>query len=284
MMLGLLRELGLSLVAATFGAIVFAWSGTMQARLHVFHHYGVLLWLPAMLWAVTRIHRGGGLGAVLGLALATAMTWTAGHPPVAIATCLFAGTWFVVGCARAGRQAFARGAAGFALGLGLAACAIAPLWAYVAESGRDADAILATTRRAEELDPAAWLNLVLESPFSRPALNRQGGVPYHLSPLLWLLHSRAGETGVAPMLNQTEHRLYLGALPILLAVCGIGRRQRWTGTAAMLGTAVLLVLAAGRAHGLSRPRVRNPGALYRRHSGPARHRRAELHRESLRQR
>jgi hypothetical protein len=248
LMLGLLRELGAGWQASLFGAVAFAWSGTMAARIHLYPHYGALLWLPGMLWAIERVRRRGGAGPVAALALCTLLTWTAGYPPAALSSTLVAGAWLAAGAVGArGRIAgvLGLGAAGFAIGLGLAAYVLVPMAAFFLEVGREADAPLVALRRAHALDFAGWLNFVLEAPFSTPSLNREGGVPHGTAPLLWLLHSRAGEAGVEPWLKFTEHRVYLGALPLLALPFALLWRPRRVGAAALLGTLALLVAAAG---------------------------------------
>src|SRR4029453_17322560 len=95
LMLGFLRGEGLGAGAALLGAVTFAWSGTLSARLHLFMHYDTLLWLPGMLWAASAIARGGGAGAVLGRAGATAGAWTGGFAPSAVTMSLAAGAWWL---------------------------------------------------------------------------------------------------------------------------------------------------------------------------------------------
>ncbi|MEM7205301.1 MAG: hypothetical protein AAF628_33910 [Planctomycetota bacterium] len=250
LMLGLLRELRLGWPAALFGAVVFAWSGTMAARLHLFPHYGTLAWLPGSLWALERLRRPehDGWRAAAALAGCTAMTWTAGYPPAAVASSLVTGAWLLlrVGTARAQRwRGLGRGTSGLLLGLGLAAFALAPMTAYFLATGRTDEPELMQLRLSRTLDPCEWLDLVWSAPFGTPALNRDGGIPHNKAPLLWLLHSRADAEGVEPLLKFTEHRLYLGALPILLVPWSLAHRARAVAVLVLAGTAALLAGAAG---------------------------------------
>ena len=243
LMLGLLRELGCGSLAATFGAVAFCCSGTMLARLHVYTHHGTLLWLPAMLWALTCLARTGSARAVAALALATALCWTAVFPPAALACSLVAGLWYLVLALRSARFAL-RGALGFLLGLSLAAFQLLPMIGYYPESQHDLAPDL-TKWVQRSLDPACWLDLVLEAPFTTPQHNRAGGVPYHRVPLFWLLHSRAGEHGVVPFFKFTEQKLHVGALPLLLALAGFGRGRWRFGAFALIAAAAAAWLASG---------------------------------------
>jgi hypothetical protein len=93
-MFGLLRALSLAPSAALFGAVAFAWSGTLVANGHWYMRMEPLALLPGLLWALGALDRAEGarrgLPAAM-FALQLALTWSASFPPFAIPCTLFCG-------------------------------------------------------------------------------------------------------------------------------------------------------------------------------------------------
>ncbi len=251
---GLLRELGLSRLAALFGAVTFAASATAQANGHFYMRLAALVWLPGMLWALLRIHVTAGkaqLRPLAAFALCLAMGWLAGFPPYTLACTLLAG-----GCALwlALRRTAALGPGpglrellgiGVAAGLGLllTAAHLLPVLLFFPDSARPPDPDLARVSHAV-FDAYGFLGYLLPDLFGRPDLGEL--LPQDRSPLPLLLGRRL-EHGGAPLLpnfNSTEYAVYPGALAMLLVPCGIlwgGGRLRGFATLALL---VLWGLAA----------------------------------------
>ncbi|MEZ5962879.1 MAG: hypothetical protein R3F56_03440 [Planctomycetota bacterium] len=251
LMFGFLRSLSIAPLAATFGAIAFALSGTLSANLHFYQRVHALVWLPGMLWALTRMddRRGAArMRAGVGLALCLAMSWLAGFPAYAAAGTLVAGGWAVW---LAGGRARRQGAGdalrlllldgAFAgLGMALAAVQLLPMFAFFPESNRDPDPT-ADSIASQAFDPMGFLGYALPDPFGTPA---NQALPYDSSLLSWSMFSRAGWTdGVLfrPNYNFVEYTVYPGVLVLLLALLGlVGRRAAGRAFAAI----ALLVLFA----------------------------------------
>ena len=240
LMYGLLRELALLPLPALFGAVAFAFSGTLTANGHWYMRMEPLALLPGMLWALLRLQRAQGrrrgLPAV-GLAAAVGCCWLAGFPPFAIPVSLLAGLF---GLLLAGQRWRADGrraalelllwiAAAFALGLLLAGAQFLQQWSFFPESNRPPAPTLASQSRFA-FDPMGLLGYLLPDAFSHPS-DRM--VPASRSPLAFLLFSRL-EWGTGALLrpdknyNFTEYALFPGTLPLLFAAVGLcARGPRW---------------------------------------------------------
>jgi hypothetical protein len=256
LMFGLLRALGLSLLIASFGALAFAWSGTLSANLHFYQRMHSLIWLPGLLWALLVMQqRGEGRArawAGVGLALGLALTWLAGFPAYAAAMTLVAagyGGFLVAGTVRQdGVNAARRLAVAMAicalLGLALACVQLLPMFAFFPESNREPD----PSRDAianQAFDPMGLLGYALPYAFGSPV---SGGPPYQSSLLAWSLFSRASwDNGIpfAPNYNYIEYAVFPGTLTLLLALggalAGAGRGRLF----AVIALGVLWLLAVG---------------------------------------
>jgi len=240
LMLCFLRALGLNSGAALFGAVAFAWSGTLSANLHFYQRMHALIWLPGMLWAMLAMQRGTGRSrrrAGVALAACVALSWLAGFPAYAAAATLVAGAYgiwlcggYALAVGRAPALRLAGGMAGSAALGGLVACVqVLPMLAFFPDSNRAPDpghdAIA-----AQAFDPMGFLGYLLPHAFGQSAL---GGPPYPSSLLAWLLFSRASwDNGIpfAPNYNYIEYAVFPGTLVLWLAVFGLvaGRtRARW---------------------------------------------------------
>lgn len=256
LMFGLLRELRLSTTAALFGAVAFAWSGTLTANGHWYMRMEPLALLPGMLWALLRIDRAAGIERALPatlLAVAVALCWTAGFPPFAIPVTLLAGLFGVVLAVRAALRGGVRAAStmawlaiGMALGLLLAGVQVLQqAWFFPFSNRPPAPTLAQASEHA--FDPMGFLGYLLPEAFSHPTDRL---LPGARSPLAFLLYSRT-EWGTGRPLspedgyNFTEYAVFPGTLPLVFALLGAllaGPRWRWLCVGAL---AFLFALAIG---------------------------------------
>ncbi|MEC7584762.1 MAG: YfhO family protein [Planctomycetota bacterium] len=253
LMFGLLRQLGLSLTAAAFGAITLQLSATVSANAYFWMRLSSLVWLPGSLWALLCIDRAravGRLRPVAGLAITIAMPWLAGFPPYATAVTVLAGAFAATLIARRWRQEDARAAmalataagAGALLGVMLSMPQVLPSLQFFPESARQTDPgidIIAGSR----LDAYGLLGYLVPELFGHP--DSVFALPYEKSPLTHWLCCWTTSTGqpVEPFFNFIEYSVFLGTPALLLALLGAycGRGQlRWF---AITGTLVLLAMA-----------------------------------------
>ena len=234
---GLLRALGLGVLAAWFGALVFELSGPMATNAFFWMRLASFLWLPGVLWAVHATVLAERLRArhLAGLGLAFACTWLAGFPPFAITTSFLGGVfalWLVVTTGRASGWLAARNAAlrvgcGLALGGMLAAPQVLPSMLFFPQSTR------ASSPAFHEVGASAFeaygvLGYLLPDALGHPSA--QAEVPYAQQNVLGLLlNPRLDAAGKAalPNFNYTEYAVYVGTLALLLAFVGalLGRTR-----------------------------------------------------------
>ena len=215
-----MQEEGRSRPAAWLAGLAFGFSGYAVARGGVFLSMNAAMaWTPWVLWAWTRLLRRPGRGPLLTLALVMAMQLLTGHAQTTWYTWLFAAALGLR--QRPGGRAFA-----YAL--------LAGVWALLLAGGQMAATaeytLLSARSQGLEADFALqysfwpWYYLLLLSPwaFGHPAWGNHWGFP-----ALW------------------EHTIYVGVLPLLLALYALVRAPRrmlfWLGL-----LAVAQVLALGR--------------------------------------
>ena len=257
LMFGLLRSLSLAPSAALFGAVAFAWSGTLVANGHWYMRMEPLALLPGLLWALVALDRAEGarrgLPAAM-FALQLALTWSASFPPFAIPCTLFCGLFTVALAVRRWREGGAASAmsicawAAFATALGLciAGAHVLQQAMFFPVSNRPVAPTLSSASRFA-LDPMGLLGLVLPDAFSHPGDRVMSGAR---SPLAFLLFSRTDwETGALLRAdvnyNYSEYAMFPGTLPLLLAIVGLvakGPKWRWL---AFAGFSLTLLLAIG---------------------------------------
>ncbi len=252
----LLRTWKIPKTAALGGALFFAFSAQMAANAHFYMRQDTLALLPGVFWAFEAWRAGGKKSRLVWMALLLGGVWTAGFPPFAYAITAALGAWVLLAAGGTWREAGRReairvlGGAGFALfsGLLLAAPQVAPLLSYLPWSERTLPA-LGGDPRSWGADPAVLLTWAVPDLFGAPYTSAR--VPYLQSPLTWLLFlwSRPG-TGLVTRFNFTENVLYLGALPLLLALWGISRPWRGKRGPLLALLAAFLVLALGLEGGL----------------------------------
>jgi len=224
----LVRRLGLGQFAQTLAGICFGMSGYLVARSGFLSINAAAAWLPWVLVAAEHtLNRRRTYGIAL-LALALALQWLAGHAQTAAYTWFFCAAWIGYrGWTQARWPGLWKAASGLgvasALAFGLAAVQLIPTLEYLGLSDRSAG-----------LDPEFALNYSFW-PWRMLGL---------LAPDLFG-NPRAGNYwGYG---NYWEDHLYLGSLPILLALGALlsrnPNRLKWF----LLGTVgVSLVLALGK--------------------------------------
>lgn len=254
LMFGLLRAAGLGSLAAAFGGLAFAWSGTMTANGHWFMRLEPLAMLPGLLWAMLTIARRSGRDRylpTLGLSVAMAAVWMSGFPQYGIPVTMLAGGFGTVLVLWSLRSGFADALTltgwlllGSGLGLLLAMPQLLPMLEFYPLSNRPIDESLDRASR-HAWSAAGFLGYLFPNLFSHPG---DITLPQDAAPLPWLLwdqiHWETGER-LLPNYNFTEYALFPGTAPLLLAVvacCGRGPSWRWLPVA---GLAVVWTLASG---------------------------------------
>lgn len=249
---GLLRELGVSLAAAWFGAALFELSAPMATNAFFWMRLTSFVWLPGVLWALLRLSRDERLRPLPLAAVAGsfAMTWLGGFPPFATTTSVIGGlfaAWLVVGRARerggrTGALLAVRLGAGALLGAMLAMPQVLPSLQFFPQSARTPDPSMASIR-SQAFEPYGLLGYLAPDLISHPSATHE--LPYAQSPMALLMNTRTDENGKAalPNYNYTEYAVFVGVFGLLLAITGAfaGRgRHRWF---AVCGFVLLLCLA-----------------------------------------
>jgi hypothetical protein len=230
LMFGFLRALRLGWLAAVFGGLAFAWSGTLTANAHWFMRMEPLALLPGMLWAMLGIARRSGAGRAVpavGLALAMACTWLSGFPQYGIPTSLIAATFGVLLCVRELRFGAAAAlqlagwlALGAGLGILLALPSLLQMLQFYPLSNRPIDETLDRASR-HAWAPMGFLGYVFPDLFSHPG---DPTMPQDRAPLPWLLsnlrHWQTGEQ-LLPNYNFTEYALFPGTLTLVFALLAL---------------------------------------------------------------
>lgn len=238
-MFGFLRAMKLGLPAAAFGALAFAWSGTVTANGHWFMRLEPLAMLPGMLWAIAALSEQKGYARALptaGLALTMAGTWLSGFPQYGVPVTLLAaafGLAHVLRELRRGTRPALQLAGWLLLGGGLGILLAMPQLLQMLHFYPDSNRPL-----AESLDRAArhafapfgFLGYLFPEAFSHPGDHHlpTGAAPL---PYVWsdLKHWETGEQ-LLPNYNFTEYAVFPGLLPLLLAsiaLCSRGPAWRW---------------------------------------------------------
>lgn len=234
---GLLRALGLPLLPAWFGALVFELSGPLAANAFFWMRLGSFVWLPGVLWGALAVADGRRPAAALGgLAVAVAMSWLAGFPPFALTTCALGGAfagWLVLGALRhhgraAGARLSLRLLAGFALGALLALPQLLPSARFFPHSART----LAPSYESiggQAFERYGLLGYLVPDAISHPSAIDV--LPYARTPLALQWNDRLQPDGkpALPNYNHTEYTVFVGTLALVLAVagalCGRGRHR-----------------------------------------------------------
>lgn len=229
-----LRGLGVGRAGATLGGVVYQLNGFVLASVVFPMMIGGLVWLPLLLWMIERVLAGRSsrlLNVCVG-SVGIGLNVLAGHAEITIYTLLISGYYafcrlaWGVWQARQWRDAFGKGAwllAMVALGLGLGAIQLIPLYDFVQTNWRAERASLETVRSY-----AHPIRDLLQ--FLMP--NFYGNPSHHH---VW--NAFTGETVALTqpqthtewgIKNYVEGALYVGILPLLLSLYTLfstGQRQ-----------------------------------------------------------
>jgi len=236
--LAYLNAIGRTRTAAIAGALCFALSAWVTARLHSFPVAGAAVWLPWVLWGLERGNQRGGARYRLASAAALALSFFAGFPQITLWVLALAALMELaraVAARRRGRPALQPllvGAATLAFGVMLALPQVLPTLDYLRTDS-------------------------LRNPQS-PEVIAQDGLPL---PMLWHLlvpdrYATASLTGANPLalgameqarnpvaLNRAETSLGVGAIGLLLALLAMLYGRGWrTITFGLVTLCVLVVL------------------------------------------
>jgi len=228
---GLLRRVGLSVLPAWFGAMLFQLSGPMAANSFFWMRLASYVWLPGVLWALLCLARGDRMrpGPLCAVAVSFAMTWLGGFPPFAITTSVFAGfllLWLVGERVVAGARAEAarlglRLGCGLLLGALLAMPQVLPSMQFFAQSARTTDPKLAEIA-GSAFETYGLSGYLVPDLVSHPTLTAE--MPYALAPMALLLNTHLADGKPAePNYNYTEYAVFVGTLGFLLACAGAVR-------------------------------------------------------------
>jgi hypothetical protein len=224
----LARTLGISPFGAWAGAATFSFAGYFFAHLH---HVGIICtaaWLPLIILFVERAWRARPLPNAAMAALLWALAAVAGHPQTLFhisLVVLFWIAWRTLGARRTGVKAGPRRAATvlatiFVLGAGLAAVQLLLTRDLSAAAPHGERGSLAYVT-GYSLLPEHLFGLLLPNWQGSPAFANYAGEAYY-----W------------------EYVLYLGLLPLLLALIGAATRRGWI-FAGLAAGALVLALAEG---------------------------------------
>ena len=238
-MLLYLAAIGRSRHASIAGALCFAFSAWIGARLHAFPVVGTAVWLPWILWGLERAATGGGRRHRVAAAAALAMTLLAGFPQVAlwvltvaVAVEAFRAMAHVRRC-----QPWAGALAGnmlaLALGIALALPQLLPTLDYLQnESLRNEQTAEAVAADGLEW-PLMW-QLLVPDRYATSGLS--GPNPLAMADM---------EQGLRPAaLNRAETSMAVGVLGLLLALLAMlfGRGWRTVGFTAITLTIFTILL------------------------------------------
>ena len=254
LMFGFLRALRLGWLAAVFGGLGFAWSGTLSANGHWFMRMEPLALLPGLLWALLMMARRRGAARAwpaAALALGIACVWLSGFPQYGIPVTLLAAAFGGLLCLRELRHGVGAAlqlagwmALGGGLGVLLAMPSLLQMLHFYPLSNRPIDETLDRASR-HAWAPMGFLGYLFPDLFSHPGdlTMHQDGAPL---PWLWsnLKHWETGEQ-LLPNYNFTEYALFPGTLTLVFAVLGLlqkGPRWRWL---PLFALGVVWLLATG---------------------------------------
>ncbi|HHI81493.1 MAG TPA: hypothetical protein ENK02_16140 [Planctomycetes bacterium] len=252
-----LRAVGLGVLGALCGGLVFQLSGTLVANGHFFMRMETLAWLPAGFWALLSLQRREGaerIPAFVGFALTLCMTWLAGFPPFAASCSMAFGLYALALGVRTLRQqgkgealAYSLWTGGaIAVGLLLPMVQLLPMLDYFPESQRDLHQSLASLL-SQGLDPMGWLDFLFPALFGDGTITQL--LPYDRNPFFYLgwtrTHPETGKLFFPPNFVYTEYALYFGAFPLLAAFAALVRPSFRIRRFAFLALLGFLLLSSG---------------------------------------
>ncbi|MEX1247348.1 MAG: YfhO family protein [Anaerolineales bacterium] len=204
----LIERLGKSALAQTVGGLAFSLSGYLVARAHFLSINASVAWLPWILLASFQLAREPRRTRnILILAMVLAMQWLAGHAQIAWYTLLLALAWTAFWAWRwdRGHQVW-RAALGFAaaglLAFALSAAQLIPTAEYLLNSQRGAQVDFSQAA-TYSFWPWRVINAFAPNFFGNPAQGNYWGYG-----------------------NYWEDAIYIGILPLLLAIAALWRIRR----------------------------------------------------------
>jgi len=230
-----LRLLGFRSTAGLLAGTTYAFSGWYLVHLYLPSYLYAATWFPLMLYALEKLVRGRGVIWAGLLALAVALSALAGFPPVTLLslymTALYLlfrvpGIWKQDGLKPALGRPLLAGMA-VILGLGLVAFQLLPTHDLSKHSGRSNMELCDLEEGA--LRPLGLLGLAMPDFFGNPRTRGQEeeGKDHRSGPLL---PRKLGLDGPPPPQdwgnNYLENTLYIGVLPLFLALIALVRRPR----------------------------------------------------------
>jgi hypothetical protein len=221
----LAKRLGLGELGQIVSGLAFGMSGYLTARAGFLSINAAVAWTPWLIWGIEQvIHREGkGLAtAELSLAVIVAMQLLAGHAQTTWYTLLLAGMWWLWRLAgqprvRHSLAALSRLAAAGALGWGMAAIQWLPTAEYLSQSQR-AGGVGYEFAMIYSFWPWRFLTLLAPNMFGTPAQGNYWGYG-----------------------NLWEDAVYIGVLPLALALAAIARAARHRGRGLPLAAFLALV-------------------------------------------
>ena len=220
----LVRELRLGFLPAVLAGVCFSFSAIDILWLTHETIPAVAALLPWMLWLVERIYRGGRLGALLGLALATAVGLGGGHPGMqvhllaAVTTYALLRAAFVPGGTPLGERMRPLGLAAGGLALGILLVSLMLLPEALSSSGTVGTAARAHGRGTlpgTQMPLTTIRTVLFPDWWGRPSGYEGHGPITQLAP------------GVAVSVNYNERTFYTGAVAVLLGLVGVCARGSW---------------------------------------------------------
>jgi hypothetical protein len=203
----LLEKLSITELGQLVGGLAFSLSGYLVARAHFLSINAAVAWLPWVLLAAYEVAAAKRAARpILKLALFLSLQWLAGHAQLAAYTLLLAGAWALFWALQARQPAWppviGRFAAAAAGALALSAVQLLPTVEYLLNSQR-AEQVSPALAMTYSLWPWRFLTLLAPNLFGSPALGNYAGYG-----------------------NYWEDAIYIGLLPLLLAVFAVARRGR----------------------------------------------------------
>ena len=109
-----------SRLGAAYSALILSSGGFMVAHLGHLTIIHAAAWAPWLLWSVREVFRGRSTAGILGLAAATFMTLTAGHPQISVYALTLAGAYALLQATQGERRLVRLGLAALGVALGMA--------------------------------------------------------------------------------------------------------------------------------------------------------------------